>query len=311
MPTRNSARTRRPQRASGQPSPASVVRILQGGGQSILERYQRYRRGLSLEKRLAELIWSPEAMLWPVVPIPALGGPDAGGRWVLQEVGPDYWRRRQMGLQRKYGDGHWSWRGKLQEEALAACEAVVREPLERALTRAENSNRDQEQALDELRATINAKVSLLKEQICRVGEQFRDEWVLCLQDGKILDWARDDFRPRVRSLSEWSGALREHAHFAEEQLSSAVEPEAEEYLALLRCLRGLWPQVRGLLNPEAFFKLLPPTARYRRPGRGGRPRPPVTDARKALSALKPRLPRLAIEKLFTAWCLKEIPPAER
>lgn len=288
--------------------PPPLVTITLAGLRGIIEQYKVYRIDLPLKERFRDLLWSPEGFL-PEVPTPKIDIPDEKNNQLVEHrVNDRFWWNKKMQRQKKHGDGHWTDRGELQKQALKDCEDKIYKKHQETMDRArENTGYDWEDKLNLLKEKADRTFRQLEEQICEIGEWFRDEWWLALQEGALMDWARNDFRDEIDKQTGWERMLKWRERFATKHLGPTVEPKLQEYIHHLRQLEALEPVVGPYLD---FRHLVPNDARYARPGKGGNPyktRRPVSQAKEALLALRPKIQRLTIDKFLIAWGLKYFP----
>lgn len=290
---------KRPHSTTNRPVAAPLIGMSQTGLRSVLEQYQHWRKTCPLDIRLAELLWSPEGM-WPEVPIPIIQVPNKQrDRTVAQKVGEAFWWNRKMNRQKQHGDGHLKDRTKIQGKALATCRTVVYAPLLKAQGRADRSGDDHGPRLTLLKERCEKLWHQFQETVCEIGERFRDEYWLDLRSRDLQDQIRE-YRDRVKAAAVLPALFARHQRFIQGHLGPVCDPDAQEYVAALARVIELWPRVKPRLD---FSAVLPEEASYRGQ-KEGRPWPPVTNCKKALQALRPRIPATAIDQLLMAWCVK-------
>ena len=253
-----------------------------------LSKYQAYRSTLDLPTRLAELLWS-----YPFQPghLPDLFPAEARA-WEDQE-----------------GDGLWPDRKKLQREALDNIAAQIHAPLRRARIRADKRGDDRMERLDAQSAKLDAKVRALTEQVCAIGEQYRDKWWLARKDGTEIDRAREEEEDLAWQLDQtrdhsWPKILKRRLKFVNQHYGLLADCE---YRDALRRVAALEPAFRQ--QCESFWRLLLPREVHYTREKKGRPRQPAKAAKTALRKLgiKP----IDCTRLLKAWSLQDLSPAEK
>lgn len=253
-----------------------------------LSKYQAYRSTLDLPTRLAELLWS-----YPFRP---------GHLPDLRPAESPAWERQK-------GDGLWSERKQLQEEALGNITAQIHAPLRRARIRTDRRGEDRMERLDAQRAKLDAKARALTEQVCAIGEQYRDKWWLTGKDGTEIDRAREEEEDLAWQLDQtrdhsWPKILKRRLKFVNQHYGPLVDCEYRDALQRVAALEPAFCQ-----QCESFWRpLLPREAHYSRP-RAGKPHPPAKAAKADLRELG--IEPIDCTRLLKAWSLQDLSPAEK
>lgn len=285
-----------PSRPDKQRSP--LVEIAESGVKAELAQYQQRRKAFGLDRRLAELLWSPEAVRFES-PSPIIRVPDSTGHLTERRVDENHWLRRQMAWQRKYGDGHMKDRASLQKEALAECKVMIYASCQKLMQQARSIDGNAEgEKFDKRKHLCEQEWQQLKEQLCDVGEQFLDQHWLHLHTKAVRDKIRDEYLPRVQDSAKLPDTFLKHYRFVRDHLGPICDAEVQKYVVAVEQVHDLWPKVKHLLD---YSRVLPgEDSLYR--GHDGRYWPPYKGCGRALRKL--RVPLSAIEKLLVAWSLK-------
>ena len=201
--------------------------------------------------------------------------------------------------QKQAGDGHFRDRGVVQDRALRGYQKAIYRRFHQMEVKAENSARDWTVKLRDQRAACDQQWQALQENLCAIGERYRDQHWLTLHSKAMRD-ETTKLKDRVEAAALLPSPFNAHRRFIQDHLGAIVDQDIQAYLQAVNRVAELWPKIRPQLD---FYSLmLPQSASYR--GSDGRPWPPIAQCDGELKALRPKLSLHARQRLMIAWCLR-------